>query len=403
MSVNRLWQGSKKNIENWPRRIPIAKIFISYRREDSADVTGRIHDRLVEHFGESAVFRDVDDIPLGVDFTKYIDEKVGQCEVLLAVVGRDWLSVTDANGNRRLDLPGDFVRIELESALKRNIPVVPLLVRRATMPKAADLPESIRDFAKRNGMPVRADPDFRPDCDRLIKGLEQDMTGGRPVVSKRRQSAEKKPNWKSKALITGVLGTVLISLLFGLYLWRTQSQVKSPSIVAFRANPENIKQGESTTLMWRTINAKVVEIVPNIGTVPASGTRSISPSDDITYTLIARGNNRKYVKRALAIQVDQSRTLAGIPTSRLSVAKSTIQLGSSTTLKWQTRNATEVEIQPGIGRVDSNGTITVSPRRNTTYTLRAKSAAGTATSSTHIKVERTLPEIDLRTDIQPIR
>jgi hypothetical protein len=366
-------------------------------------VTGRIHDRLVEHFGESAVFMDVDDIPLGVDFTKYIDEKVGECEVLLAVIGRDWLSVTDANANRRLDQPGDFVRIELESALKRNIPVVPLLVRRATMPKATDLPESLRELARRNGMPVRADPDFRADCDRLIKGLEQDMTGRRPVVSWRHWSAEKKQTWKSKALIAGVLGIVLPGLLLGLYLWRAQSQVKTPSIVAFRANPDNIRQGEPTTLMWRTINAEVVEIVPNIGTVPTSGTRSVSPSDDITYTLVARGNHRKSVKRALAIKVDQSRTVAGIPTSRLSVANNTIQLGSSTTLKWQTRNATEVEIQPNIGRVDSSGSITVSPRRNTTYTLTAKSAAGTATSSTHIKVKRTLPEIELRTDIQRIR
>jgi hypothetical protein len=363
-------------------------------------VTGRIHDRLVEHFGESAVFMDVDDIPLGVDFTKYIDEKVGRCEVLLAVVGRDWLTLTDANGNRRLDLPGDFVRIELESALKRNIPVVPLLVRRASMPKAADLPQSIRDFAKRNGMPVRADPDFRSDCDRLIKGLEQDMTGRRPFVSWRHWSAEKKPSWRSRLLIAGVVGIVLISLFLGLYLWRSQNQVKTPSIVAFRANPESIRQGEPTTLMWRTINAKVVEIVPDIGTVPASGTRSVTPADDITYTLVARGKNRKYAQRLLAIEVDQSRTVAGIPRSRLSVTKNTIHLGSSTTLKWQTRNATDVEIQPGIGRVEADGSITVSPRRNTTYTLTAKSAAGTATSSTHVKVKRTLSDIKLRTDIE---
>lgn len=91
---------------------------------------------------------DVDDIPLGVDFTRYIDEKVGQCEALLAVIGRDWLNATDEEGNRRLEQLGDYVRIELESALKRKIPVVPLLVRRASMPEADELPESIRDFAK---------------------------------------------------------------------------------------------------------------------------------------------------------------------------------------------------------------------------------------------------------------
>jgi hypothetical protein len=346
---------------------------------------------------------DVDDIPLGVDFTKYIDEKVGQCEVLLAVIGRDWLSVTDANGNRRLDQPGDFVRIELESALTRNIPVVPLLVRRASTPKAADLPESIRELAKRNGMPVRADPDFRSDCDRLIKGLEQDMTGRRPIVSSRRWSAEKKPKWKFKAMVAGLSAIVVISLLLGLYLWRTQSQVKPPSIIAFQANPVNIKQGEKATLIWKTNNVKAVEIVPNIGTVPASGTQRVSPADDTAYTLIARGNNRKYAKRTLAIQVDSPPAVAHIPISRLSVKESAIRLGGSTTLKWQTRNATEVEIQPGIGQVELNGSVAISPRRNTTYTLTAKGPAGTATSSTFVKVTRSLPNIDLSTDIRRIR
>jgi hypothetical protein len=385
------------------RRNLIAKIFISYRREDSADVTGRIHDRLVEHFGESAVFMDVDDIPLGVDFTKYIDEKVGKCEVLLSVVGRDWLTATDAQGHRRLDLPGDFVRIELESALKRNIPVVPLLVRRASMPKAADLPESIREFSKRNGLSVRADPDFRTDCDRLIQGLEQDMTDRRPIVSSRRRLAEKRSKWKHMALIASVFGLVTVSLLLGLYLWRAQSPTKAPSIVAFRANPENIRQGATTTLMWKTVNAKVVEIVPDVGTVPASGTRRVSPPDNTTYTLIASGAKRKYAKRTLSIQVNQSQALAGIPISRLSVNENMLELGSSTILKWQTRNATEVDIQPGIGRVALSGSVEISPKRDTTYKLTAKSPAGTATSSTHVKVNRALPRVELNTNLPRIR
>ncbi|MBW9274059.1 MAG: toll/interleukin-1 receptor domain-containing protein [Candidatus Thiodiazotropha sp. (ex. Lucinisca nassula)] len=368
----------------------MANIFISYRREDSADVTGRIHDRLVEHFGESAVFMDVDDIPLGVDFTRYIDEKVGQCEVLLAVIGRDWLNATDEEGDRRLEQSGDYVRIELESALKRKIPVVPLLVRRASMPEADELPESIRDFAKRNGMQVRADPDFRTDCDRLIEGLERDRTGKRPIISTRNKRVAKKPRGKHKALIIGVLGIAVVSTLIGLFTWYASRPGPAPSIVEFQADPNRVEQGSTTTLRWMTKNTEKVSIQPNIGTVAVSGSKVIRPRENTTYTLVATGSDNRHAKQRLSIQVN-SQTVATIPLSRLSVAENTIELGKSTTLSWRTRDATDVEIKPGIGSVEANGSIEISPRRNTTYTLTAKSPAGTATSNILVRVERTVP------------
>ncbi|MCU7884451.1 MAG: TIR domain-containing protein [Candidatus Thiodiazotropha sp. (ex Lucinoma annulata)] len=371
------------------RRILIANIFISYRREDSADVTGRIHDRLASHFGESALFMDVDDIPLGVDFTKYIDEKVSKCEVLLAIVGRDWLSVTDENGNRRLDMPNDFVRAELESALKRNIPVIPLLVRRASMPDADDLPESIQEFSTRNGMPVRADPDFRTDCDRLIDGLEQDKTGRRPLVSSRTHSVEKPSIWKHKVLMISAIGIAILLVIAGLFfIGYSSGSGKTPAIVGFRASPDRIKQGSTTTLSWKTKYANAVKILPEIGTVEASGSRTLTPTKDTTYTLVATGSGSKSVKRNLSIQVAQSQPVGAFPISRLSIAEDSIELGKSTTLSWQTRHATHVEIQPGIGRVEPRGSIKISPRRDTTYTLTAKSLAGTATSQTQVKVKR---------------
>ncbi|PUB82316.1 MAG: hypothetical protein DBP00_17845, partial [gamma proteobacterium symbiont of Ctena orbiculata] len=338
----------------------MANIFISYRREDSADVTGRIHDRLAEHFGESAVFMDVDDIPLGVDFSKYIDEKVGKCEVLLAVVGRDWLSTSDDAGNRRLDLPSDYVRIEIESALKRNIPVIPLLVRRASMPGAEDLPESIREFSKRNGMPVRPDPDFRTDCDRLIEGLERDRTGTRPIVSNRNKTVEIKPKPKPKILTMAVAGIAVIGALFGVYLWYSGSRGPSPTIVEFQANPNSIEHGADATLRWVTRNARKVVILPDIGTVSASGSKVISPTESTIYTLAARGSDSGTVKQRLSIQVN-SQPAATIPQSRLTVAESTIKLGESTTLSWRTKDASEIEIQPGIGSVEASGSVKISP------------------------------------------
>ena len=147
-------------------------IFISYRREDSIYVTGQIYDCLAQTFGSSSIFRDMDGIQLGVDFRKRIDEEVGQCQVLLAVIGKDWLRATNEHGKRRLDDPQDFVRIEIESALQRNIPVIPLLVRSARMPSPGELPESLKEFSYRNGTQVRPDPDFKNDMERLIEELE---------------------------------------------------------------------------------------------------------------------------------------------------------------------------------------------------------------------------------------
>ena len=149
-----------------------ARIFISYRRTDSADVTGRIYDRLITKFGRDAVFKDVDSIPLGLDFKEYLDNQVGECNVLLAIIGDRWLEASDSTGKKRLEDPNDFVRIEIESALQRDIPVIPLLVRDAKMPSEESLPSSLRKLVYRNGTPIRSDPDFHRDMDRLIKALE---------------------------------------------------------------------------------------------------------------------------------------------------------------------------------------------------------------------------------------
>lgn len=152
-------------------------IFISYRREDTSDVTGRIYDRLCQHFGKENVFKDVDSIPLGVDFRKHLGNSVGQCNVLLTIIGRQWLA--GEKGKRRLDDARDFVRIEMEAALKRDIPVVPVLVQGAEIPAVDDLPELLQSLSYRNGIPVRPDPDFHQDMDRLIKGIEGYLKTGR--------------------------------------------------------------------------------------------------------------------------------------------------------------------------------------------------------------------------------
>ncbi len=148
------------------------KIFISYRRDDSSDVTGRIYDRLVNTYGKESIYKDVDSIPFGVDFRKHLKTMIDQCDVMLVVIGNYWLTIADTGGQRRLENSADFVRIEIEVGLQRDIPIVPLLVRGASMPTETELPPDLKEFAYRNGTQVRYDPDFHSDMDRLIKSLE---------------------------------------------------------------------------------------------------------------------------------------------------------------------------------------------------------------------------------------
>jgi len=125
-------------------------IFISYRRDDSEGEAGRLYDDLIRIFGADAVFMDVSDIHPGKDFRQAIDQNVSRCTVLLAIIGPAWTTIQDTSGNRRLDQPNDFVRLEISSALTRGIDVIPILVHGARMPSCADLPENLQSLAYRN-------------------------------------------------------------------------------------------------------------------------------------------------------------------------------------------------------------------------------------------------------------
>jgi hypothetical protein len=149
----------------------MAKIFISYRRDDNAAMTGRIYDRLQARFGRKGIFMDIDTIPLGVDFRDHLHRAVGQCDALLAVIGRNWSGRT-TDGNRRLDDPRDFVRIEVEAALARGIPVIPILIDHVTMPAESDLPASLAALAYRNAIVVDHGLDFHVHMERLIRAIE---------------------------------------------------------------------------------------------------------------------------------------------------------------------------------------------------------------------------------------
>lgn len=155
-----------------PPRTPARRaIFISYRRNDTEGEAGRLFDDLVEHFGNDSVFMDVTAIEAGRDFRKAIDESVATCGVLLAIIGNNWVDAKNEAGQRRLDDAADFVRLETASALKRDIPVIPVLVRGARMPRPDQLPDDLKDLAYRNGVEL-THARWASDLQLLIKALE---------------------------------------------------------------------------------------------------------------------------------------------------------------------------------------------------------------------------------------
>jgi hypothetical protein len=147
-------------------------IFISYRRDDAEGHAGRLFQDLCESFGKDAVFMDVSGIEPGLDFRRAIDQQISSCGVLLAVIGKNWLNATDAAGRRRLDDPQDFVRLETATALRRGIPVVPVLVHEAQMPQADQLPEDLKDLAFRNAVEL-SHTRWDSDVELLVRALRR--------------------------------------------------------------------------------------------------------------------------------------------------------------------------------------------------------------------------------------
>lgn len=155
---------------------PKDSIFISYRRDDSREITGRICDRLSNEFGKATIFRDVDSIPAGVDYRDHIGKSIAGCSVFIVIIGPEWLEAKNSAGQRRLERDNDPVRVEIETALKQTIPIIPVLVKNATNPDETQLPSSIKPLAFRNAIPIPAEPYFHNGVDRLIDELKQTLT-----------------------------------------------------------------------------------------------------------------------------------------------------------------------------------------------------------------------------------
>jgi tetratricopeptide (TPR) repeat protein len=199
-------------------------IFVNYRRDDSTATAGRLHDRLAQRFGRKTLFMDIDHIPPGVDFVTHLNNQVAACDVFLAIIGPNWLNVTNEKGERRLDTADDFVAIEIAAALARNIRVIPVLVEGARMPKLGELPKSLKPLARRQAIDL-GQAQFGRDAEALIEKISEAL-GEKPV---------KVDRWRVAAGIV-----VALLLLGGIGLFATGMSLSPPWAVQpdRRAQPE---------------------------------------------------------------------------------------------------------------------------------------------------------------------
>jgi hypothetical protein len=193
-------------------------IFINYRHDETSGEAGRLFDWLSRRFGKDQVFRDVTgDIEPGLEFDSVIEKAVASCDVLIVVIGKKWLAMTDGKGMRRLDDPKDYVRLEVAEALKRDIRVIPVLVQVAVMPAEDQLPEEIKQLSKRQASEI-SDSRWEYDTGQLVRVLEsagvQAKPSQPPVSAGQAASAppvEKKFGWK---VIASLVLCVLVTFMF---------------------------------------------------------------------------------------------------------------------------------------------------------------------------------------------
>jgi flagellar biosynthesis GTPase FlhF len=219
-------------------------IFISYRREDAEGQAGRLFDDLTAHFGRDAVFMDVAGIKKGLDFRRIIDEHVTSCGVLLVIIGKRWLSVTDGKGKRRLDDANDFVRLETAAALSRDIPVVPVLVQDAVMPTEQDLPDVLKNLAFRNGTEL-THARWDSDVKLLIEDLRPYLETPEPAALAPKPATVRPMPPGSGRLTSRALwaaaGTAVVTggvSIFGYHVWQDRLAAQERALAAVQAPPK---------------------------------------------------------------------------------------------------------------------------------------------------------------------
>jgi hypothetical protein len=228
---------------------------ISYRRSDSDAIAGRIRDRLANNYGEESVFMDIDNIPFGVDFREHIKSVLGQADVLLTIIGRNWIGA--GKKQRRISQGTDLVRIEVETALSQGTPVIPVLVNGASIPKAADLPPSLRDICYINAADVESGRDFHRDVDRLIKSIDQKIEAKKTRSNNRSHGNKGAAPPQRTLLFGGLLGAFLLAGGAFVFYWIS---TRSPQIGSPKQAGEQLSEVSAGPAATETMSPKPAEI-----------------------------------------------------------------------------------------------------------------------------------------------
>ena len=190
-------------------------VFLSYRRRDSRDATRAIFAALAREFGSQHVFRDVDSIPVGVDFRAVIEDEIVRSDVMIVVIGPQWLHLADAKGNRLLDQPGDFVRAEISRAIELQLPVIGALIENAEAPPADQLPPAIRPLAECRFVNLAiADSGEDDGLRQLVDFIRATSKSTRDLTIRERYAATTALAWQA-----ALTSTLLAALLGGIAVW----------------------------------------------------------------------------------------------------------------------------------------------------------------------------------------
>jgi hypothetical protein len=218
-------------------------IAISYRRQDSSPVAGRLYDRLQAEFGKGSVFMDFDSIPYGVDFREHIKTTLQRAKVVIAIIGPEWCGGRDPS-KRRIDDPTDFVRLEVASALENGIPIIPVLVDNTPMPEAKSLPAELEGLAFRNGLALDTGIDFHHHADRLIAGIHRVIDPPAPPPPPPAQPTPAKAEPPKRNLFPMVAAVVLLLALATIAGWyflvRAPRQVVTQTVEPARKSEPSV-------------------------------------------------------------------------------------------------------------------------------------------------------------------
>jgi hypothetical protein len=268
----------------------VPQIFISYRRDDSLKDTGRIYDRMVQAFGKDNVFKDMKSIHFGSDFRGSIIEAISQSDIVFVIIGSQWLDIKEKNGNRRLDDPSDFVRIEVETALSRGerCAVIPILVDGAAMPTRAELPPNMGELPFKNAKRVRDDPDFDTDVEQLVQDIQRNprfSTQPLPSPPPKQGGLRDIPPGLA-AVIAAVIGGIF--LIGSVFLQQQRSeQAQAAQLTETAVNFARISAGSATAIALAPTNTLLPTMTSTAVPTIVSTSTPIPPTATILSTSTA--------------------------------------------------------------------------------------------------------------------